>query len=284
MPIIESSKIKIVSRSTYDNSSYVKESDVVYFVIEPVANGQQYLSLYVGTDKQTDIIDIGDLLENANPPITPGVIITENDIPPSLITTINKLYYWEDTTLGVYKGFIKNKSNEILPLYGTPVWKVFNRIHIIYNKHLHILMKGEFIMNDIFKEFIVTFLTVLATGVATCLIKLLNAKIESIAQTTEDEKKLRFLNWVENDVIVKCINTTTQTYVQALKEQDKFTAESQRIAMAKTVTSVLNVLTKADNELLAEYVDDVTTWITTRIEAYMHESKKLDNRNNTEKE
>ena len=77
-------------------------------------------------------------------------------------------------------------------------------------------------MNEIFKEFIITFLTVLATGVATCLIKLLNAKIESIAQTTEDEKKLRFLNWVENDVIVKCINTTTQTYVQALKEQDKF--------------------------------------------------------------
>ena len=139
-------------------------------------------------------------------------------------------------------------------------------------------------MNEIFKEFIITFLTVLATGVATCLIKLLNAKIESIAQTTEDEKKLRFLNWVENDVIVKCINTTTQTYVQALKEQDKFTVESQRIAMAKTVTSVLNVLTEADNELLAEYVDDVTTWITTRIEAYMHESKKIDISNETEKE
>ena len=124
MPIIvESSKIKVVSRSTYDNPSYTKESDVVYFVIEPVANGQQYLSLYVGTARQTDIIDIGDLLENANPPINPQDIITEDDIPPSLINTINKLYYWEDTTLGVYKGFIKNKSNEILPLYGTPVWE-----------------------------------------------------------------------------------------------------------------------------------------------------------------
>ena len=139
-------------------------------------------------------------------------------------------------------------------------------------------------MNEMFKECIVTFLTVLATGVATCLIKLLNAKIESIAQNTEDEKKLRFLNWVENDVIVKCINTTTQTYVQSLKEQDKFTVESQRIAMAKTVTSVLNVLTEADNELLAEYVDDVTTWITTRIEAYMHESKKIDAKTDIEKE
>lgn len=121
--IVESSKIKVVSRSTYDNPSYVKESDVVYFVMEPVANGQQYLSLYVGTARQTDIIDIGDLLENANPPINPQDIITEDDIPPSLINTINKLYYWEDTTLGVYKGFIKNKSDEILPLYGTPVWE-----------------------------------------------------------------------------------------------------------------------------------------------------------------
>lgn len=128
-------------------------------------------------------------------------------------------------------------------------------------------------MNEIFKEFIVTLLTVLATGIASCLIKLINAKIESIIQTTNDEKKIRFLNWVENDVIVKCINTTTQTYVQELKEQDKFTVDSQKIAMAKTVTAVLNVLTEADNELLSTYVDDVTTWIKTRVEAYMHESK-----------
>ena len=124
MPLPEdSSKIKIITRATYDNPSYTKESDVVYFVMEPVTNGQIYLSLYVGTAKQTDIIDIGDLLANANPPINPEDIITENDIPPSLITAINKLYYWEDTTLGVYKGFIKNKNNEILPLYGTPIWE-----------------------------------------------------------------------------------------------------------------------------------------------------------------
>ena len=139
-------------------------------------------------------------------------------------------------------------------------------------------------MNEIFKNFIVTFLTVLATGIATCLIKLINAKIESIARQTEDEKKLRFLNWVENDVIIKCINTTTQTYVQTLKEKGMFTVESQKIAMAKTVTSVLNVLTEADNELLSNYVEDVTTWITTRVEAYMHESKKINIKNNEDKE
>jgi len=118
--IIESSKIKLVTRSTYDNPQYTKESDIVYFVLEPVANGKRYLSLYLGTDKQTDIINIADLLGNANN-ILPG--LTEDVIPTNLITAINKLYYWEDTNLGVYKGYIKNSNNNILPLYGTPVWE-----------------------------------------------------------------------------------------------------------------------------------------------------------------
>ena len=129
-------------------------------------------------------------------------------------------------------------------------------------------------MKEIFNTCITTFLTVLVTGVATCVIKLINAKIDSIVQHTKDEKKIRFLQWLENDVIVKCVNTTTQTYVETLKAENNFTLEAQKVAMTKTTEAVLNVLTEADNQLLAEYVDDVTTWITTRVEAYMYENKK----------
>ena len=120
LEIVESSNIKIVTRSTYDNDDYIKYSDIVYFVLEPVSNGKRYLSLYLGTDKQTDIIDIADLLGNANNTL-PNM--SEDNIPTNLINTINKLYYWEDTNLGVYKGYIKNSDNNILPLYGTPVWE-----------------------------------------------------------------------------------------------------------------------------------------------------------------
>lgn len=128
-------------------------------------------------------------------------------------------------------------------------------------------------MNELLKEFLLTFLTVLATGLATVVIKLITAKINYITTKTNDEKKVRFLTWLEEDVIIKCINTTTQTYVDALKEQGNFNAEAQKIAMEKTTEAILTVLTDADKALLETYVDDISTWITTRVESYMQNIK-----------
>lgn len=141
-------------------------------------------------------------------------------------------------------------------------------------------------MNELLKEFLLTFLTVLATGLATVIIKLITAKINYITTKTQDEKKIRFLTWLEEDVIVKCINTTTQTYVESLKEQGNFNAEAQKVAMEKTTEAVLTVLTDADKELLETYVDDISTWITTRVESYMQSIKNvtIDNKNDTVKE
>lgn len=141
-------------------------------------------------------------------------------------------------------------------------------------------------MNELLKEFLLTFLTVLATGLATVIIKLITAKINYLTTKTQDEKKIRFLTWLEEDVIVKCINTTTQTYVESLKEQGNFNAEAQKIAMEKTTEAVLTVLTDADKELLETYVDDISTWITTRVESYMQNIKNVtsDSKNDTVKE
>ena len=141
-------------------------------------------------------------------------------------------------------------------------------------------------MNELLKEFLLTFLTVLATGLATVVIKLITAKINYITTKTNDEKKVRFLTWLEEDVIIKCINTTTQTYVDALKEQGNFNAEAQKIAMEKTTEAILTVLTDADKALLETYVDDISTWITTRVESYMQSLKDVttDSKNDTVKE
>jgi len=136
-------------------------------------------------------------------------------------------------------------------------------------------------MNELFKEFLLTFLTVLATGVATFTVKLLSAKIEQIVSRTEDERKINFLHWVENDVIIKCINTTTQTFVEELKNANSFSKEAQKQALDKTLENILVLLTDADKELLSTYVDDIDTWIETRIEAYMHQ-KSIQNKKDTE--
>ena len=128
-------------------------------------------------------------------------------------------------------------------------------------------------MNEILKTFLLSLVTVLATGIGTCIIKLLQAKIDQVIAKTEDEKKRAFLQWVEYDVIEKCINTTTQTYVDALKESNGFDKESQKQAMEKTINNITTLLTDANMELLSTYVGDVTTWLTASVENYLQKTK-----------
>lgn len=128
-------------------------------------------------------------------------------------------------------------------------------------------------MNEYIKTFLLTLMTVLATGIGGCIIKLLQAKIEQVISRTEDERKREFLYWVEHDVIEKCINTTTQTYVDALKESNGFDKESQKQAMDKTINSITTLLTEANMELLSTYVGDVTTWLTASVENYLQKTK-----------
>ena len=128
-------------------------------------------------------------------------------------------------------------------------------------------------MNDVFKECLVSFITLVASSVSMCVIKLLSIKIQELSIKTKDSKKKEFLAWVENELIVKCINTTTQTYVESLKASGTFDMQAQKDAMDKTVTSVLSLLTESNSKMLSEYVGDVSTWITTCIENYIKESK-----------
>lgn len=128
-------------------------------------------------------------------------------------------------------------------------------------------------MNELLKNFLMTFLTALATSLSAVVIRLITVKINHIITQTEDEKKQRFLSWIENDVIIKCINSTTQTYVDELKKHGTFNKSAQKIAIAKTTDSILKVLTEADTELLSTYVDDVSIWIATRVESYIKENK-----------
>lgn len=129
-------------------------------------------------------------------------------------------------------------------------------------------------MNEMFKNFLMGFITLLGSTLSLFVIKLISAKIDSIISQTNDDKKREFLYWVEKDVIVKCINTTNQTFVQSLKDSGKFDKDAQKEAMNKTINSVMEILTETNSTLLSEYVGDVTTWITTCVEDYILNSKK----------
>ena len=55
----------------------------------------------------------------------------------------------------------------------------------------------------------------------TYIVKLVNAKINEISSTKDNELEQKYLNML-NETITKCVIATTQTYVEALKKEGKF--------------------------------------------------------------
>ena len=76
------------------------------------------------------------------------------------------------------------------------------------------------------------------------------------------------------DIITKAANTTTQTYVDALKKEGKFDAEAQKKAFQMTMTAVLTLLNDETKKAIVETYGDLQKWLITEIENAVFEGKK----------
>ena len=129
-------------------------------------------------------------------------------------------------------------------------------------------------MNEILKEAILSIITLFTLILSGCITKIVTLKINELSNKTNNEKRVEFLSWV-NDIVVQCVDTTTQTYVDSLKKSNSFDKEAQKEAFNKTMTNITSLLSETDTEKLTGYVGDVSIWLTTAIESYIQESKKL---------
>lgn len=75
------------------------------------------------------------------------------------------------------------------------------------------------------------------------------------------------------EIISQAVISTTQTYVDSLKAQGKFDEEAQKIAFAKTKTTVLSLLAEDAKEFIADMYGDVDLWLDTKIEQMVKETK-----------
>ena len=75
------------------------------------------------------------------------------------------------------------------------------------------------------------------------------------------------------EIISQAVISTTQTYVDSLKAQGKFDEEAQKIAFAKTKTTVLALLAEDAKEFIADMYGDVDLWLDTKIEQMVKETK-----------
>ena len=101
------------------------------------------------------------------------------------------------------------------------------------------------LITQIFEVCIIPLLGVLTTF----LVRYINAKMKTLADTTSDEKQKKYIEML-NNTITDCVIATTQTYVDTLKKQGKFDKEAQEQAFLMTFNAVSSLLTEESKLIL----------------------------------
>lgn len=110
-------------------------------------------------------------------------------------------------------------------------------------------------------------------GVLTAyIVKFINIKSAEIQTNVDNDMADKYIAMVA-ETISACVIATNQTYVEALKKENAFTAEAQKEAFQLTYNAVMAILTDEAKAYLAEIYGDVTAYITNKIEAEVNISK-----------
>ena len=125
----------------------------------------------------------------------------------------------------------------------------------------------EFITN-IFQVCIIPLLGVLTTF----LVKWLQIKSSELQIKMDNDIANKYMDMLTN-TITECVLATNQTYVEALKQQNKFDLEAQKIAFDKTSEAVMAILTEEAKEYLESAVGDLELFIRQKIEAEVNLNK-----------
>lgn len=105
-------------------------------------------------------------------------------------------------------------------------------------------------------------------------IRYINIKSEEIQAKVDNDIADKYIALLA-DTISACVMATNQTYVEALKKQDAFTIEAQKEAFNLTFNAVMLVLTDEAKDYLTEIYGDLTTYITSKIEAEVNLNKNI---------
>lgn len=124
------------------------------------------------------------------------------------------------------------------------------------------------LITTIFQVCIIPLLGVLTTF----LIKWLQLKSNELQIKMDNDIANKYMDMLTN-TITECVLATNQTYVEALKHQNKFDLEAQRIAFDKTSEAVMMILTEDAKKYLESAVGDLELFIKQKIEAEVNLNK-----------
>lgn len=126
------------------------------------------------------------------------------------------------------------------------------------------------ILQQIFELCIIPLLAIITRS----LVIYISTKKDELKNKTDNELAKKYLDLL-NDTIANCVIATNQTYVEALKKGNAFTADAQKAAFEKTYQAVIATLSEEAQKYLPEVVGDLQTYITQKIEASVNQNKAV---------
>lgn len=124
------------------------------------------------------------------------------------------------------------------------------------------------ILQQIFELCVIPLLAIITRS----LVIYISTKKDELKNKTDNELAKKYLDLL-NDTIANCVIATNQTYVEALKKENAFTADAQKAAFEKTYQAVIATLSEEAQKYLPEVVGDLQTYITQKIEASVNQNK-----------
>ena len=124
------------------------------------------------------------------------------------------------------------------------------------------------ILQQIFELCVIPLLAIITRS----LVIYISTKKDELKNKTNNELAKKYLDLL-NDTIANCVIATNQTYVEALKKENAFTADAQKAAFEKTYQAVIATLSEEAQKYLPEVVGDLQTYITQKIEASVNRNK-----------
>lgn len=130
-------------------------------------------------------------------------------------------------------------------------------------------MDWMLMLKDIWELVAIPVLGVLAVYI----VDFIKAKNAQLKEQVKNDTYKKYMDLLET-TIVSCVITTNQTYTEALKKQNAFDVEAQKVAFKMTYDAVIKILSEDATKYLETAVGDLKLFITQRIEAEVSANKK----------
>lgn len=110
------------------------------------------------------------------------------------------------------------------------------------------------------------------TALTGIIIAFLNKQTQRLKNKFANEQTAHYLD-IANNIVIQAVTCVSQTYVEALKKEDKFDKEAQKEAFEKAKTLVYSLMKTECKNAVEEYYIDFDKWLVTKIEEQVNNAK-----------